>query len=57
MLTEGGTAMRDRAMAARRKGLADMLARWQPDQHPEVLALIDRFTEALASDLPAPKAA
>ena len=49
--------MRDRVMAARRKGLADMLARWQPDQHPEVLALIDRFTEALTRDLPAPKAA
>jgi MFS family permease len=57
VLTEAGAAMRDRVMAARRKGLADMLARWQPDQHPEVLALIDRFTEALTSDLPAPKAA
>ncbi len=56
-LTAAGVAMRDRVMAARRKGLADMLARWQPDQHPEVLALIDRFTEALTRDLPAPKAA
>jgi DNA-binding MarR family transcriptional regulator len=56
-LTSAGVAMRDRIVAARRKGLADMLARWQPEQHPDVLALIDRMAQALASDLPSPKAA
>jgi EmrB/QacA subfamily drug resistance transporter len=56
-LTPAGLAMRDRAVAARRKGLADMLARWQPDEHPDVLALIDRLAQALTSDLPSPQAA
>jgi EmrB/QacA subfamily drug resistance transporter len=56
-LTPAGLAMRDRVVAARRKGLADMLARWQPEQHPDVLALIERMAQALTSDLPAPKAA
>jgi EmrB/QacA subfamily drug resistance transporter len=56
-LTSTGVAMRDRALDARRKGLADMLKRWHPEQHPDVLALIDRMAQALASDLPAPEAA
>jgi DNA-binding MarR family transcriptional regulator len=56
-LTPAGLAMRDRVVAARRKGLADMLARWQPEQHPDVLALIERMAQALTSDLPTPKAA
>jgi hypothetical protein len=56
-LTPAGLAMRDRVVAARRQGLADMLARWQPEQHPDVLALIERMAQALTSDLPAPKTA
>jgi EmrB/QacA subfamily drug resistance transporter len=56
-LTPAGLAMRDRVVAARRKGLADTLARWQPEQHPDVLALIERMAQALTSDLPTPKAA
>jgi DNA-binding MarR family transcriptional regulator len=56
-LTPTGVAMRDRVVAARRKGLADMLARWQPDEHPDVLALIERMAQALTSDLPTPQAA
>src|SRR5262249_50067198 len=40
-LTAVGAAMRDRVVAARRTGLADMLARWRPEQHPDVLALIE----------------
>jgi DNA-binding MarR family transcriptional regulator len=56
-LTPAGLAMRDRVVAARRKGLADMLARWQPEQHPDVLALIERMAQALTSDLPEPQAA
>ena len=55
-LTGAGIATRDRVVDARRKGLADMLARWQPEQHPDVLALIDRWAQALAGDLPAPRA-
>ena len=56
-LTSTGVAMRDRIVAARRRGLADMLARWRPEEHPDVLALIERMAQALTSDLPAPKAA
>jgi hypothetical protein len=56
-LTAAGAAMRERAIAARRKGLADMLARWEPQQHPDVLALIERFSQALMRDLPSPRAA
>jgi EmrB/QacA subfamily drug resistance transporter len=52
-----GTTMRDRVVTARRKGLADMLARWQPEQHPDVLALIERLAQALTRDLPQPQAA
>ena len=56
-LTSLGRAMRERAVDARRKGLADMLRRWQPDQHPDVLTLIERFSQALTRDLPAPRSA
>ena len=42
VLTGAGTAMRERVLAERRRGLSDLLARWQPEQHPDVLALIDR---------------
>jgi hypothetical protein len=55
-LTAAGVAMRDHVLAVRRKGLADLLARWQPEQHPDVNALINRLAQALASDLPAPQA-
>jgi len=56
-LTPLGAAMRERIVAARRQGLADMLARWRPEQHPDVLALIEGMAQALTSDLPAPQAA
>jgi EmrB/QacA subfamily drug resistance transporter len=53
-LTAAGSVLRDRVLAARRKGLADLMARWEPDKHPDVLALIDRMVETLVRDLPAP---
>ncbi|MFL6800032.1 MAG: MFS transporter [Xanthobacteraceae bacterium] len=56
-LTAAGQAMRDRMVAVRRKGLAEMLARWRPEQHPDMLALIERYSQALARDLPTPMAA
>jgi EmrB/QacA subfamily drug resistance transporter len=56
-LTALGASLRDRVVAARRTGLSDMLARWRPEQHPDVLALIEGMAQALTSDLPAPKAA
>jgi len=56
ILTDAGAAMRERMLAARRRNLADLLARWQPEQHPDVLTLIDRLARALSTDLPAPQA-
>ena len=53
-LTAAGTVLRDRLLAARRQGLADLMARWEPDKHPEVLALLDRMVATLVRDLPAP---
>jgi EmrB/QacA subfamily drug resistance transporter len=55
-LTPLGLAMRERVLEARRKGLADMLARWHPEQHPDVLALIERFSQAMMQELPSPQA-
>jgi EmrB/QacA subfamily drug resistance transporter len=56
ILTDAGAALRERMLAARRRNLADLLARWQPEQHPDVLALIDRLARALSADLPTPQA-
>ena len=56
ILTDVGAAMRERMLAARRRNLADLLARWHPEQPPDVLALIDRLARALSTDLPAPQA-
>jgi DNA-binding MarR family transcriptional regulator len=53
-LTAAGAAMRDRVLAARRQGLADLMARWEPQRHPDVLALLDRMVATLVRDLPAP---
>jgi EmrB/QacA subfamily drug resistance transporter len=53
-LTAEGVAVRDRLVAARRRGLSDMLAQWKPEHHPDVLAFIDRLAQALTRDLPMP---
>jgi EmrB/QacA subfamily drug resistance transporter len=51
-----GIAMRERLLATRRIGLAEMLERWEPDKHPEVEALLNRMVDTLVRDLPAPGA-
>jgi hypothetical protein len=30
------------------------MARWEPEKHPDVLALLDRMVDTLVRDLPAP---
>jgi hypothetical protein len=45
----------EKVLAARRRGLADLLAGWHPEQHPDVLALIGRLARALTSNVPAPQ--
>jgi DNA-binding MarR family transcriptional regulator len=54
-LTAKGNLIRDRLVSARRTGVADLLARWEPDKHPEVLALLNRMVDSLMRDLPAPR--
>jgi DNA-binding MarR family transcriptional regulator len=54
-LTPGGNLMRDRMLLARRKGLEELMARWEPDKHPEVLAFVNRMADSLMRDLPAPR--
>jgi DNA-binding MarR family transcriptional regulator len=46
-LTVSGRAALDRLGAARRKGLAELLGGWSPDEHDEVVQMVAR----LASDL------
>lgn len=55
-LTVLGLGMRNRLMEARRSGLTDLLARWEPNKHPDVLALLNRLAETLVRDLPVPGA-
>ena len=31
-----------------------MMARWEPDKHPDVLAMLNRMVETLVRDLPEP---
>ena len=47
--------MRDRLLLARREGVEELMARWEPDKHPEVLALLDRMADSLMRDPPAPR--
>jgi hypothetical protein len=54
-LTPTGKAMRDHLVSARRNGVADLIARWEPEKHPEVLALLDRMVDSLMRDPPAPR--
>jgi hypothetical protein len=54
-VTPKGNLIRDRLLSARRTGVADLLSRWEPDKHPEVLALLNRMVDSLMRDLPAPR--
>jgi hypothetical protein len=43
-----------RQSAARCAGLRDLLAGWNPDEHPELRALIDKLGRELVSQIPTP---
>jgi hypothetical protein len=45
-LTEAGTGLRERLLAARRRRLASLVADWEPEA-PEVDAMIARLSEEL----------
>jgi EmrB/QacA subfamily drug resistance transporter len=54
-LTPDGLQARDRLVAARRDGLAELLAGCSPEQREELAAMLGRLARALLSDEPAGK--
>jgi EmrB/QacA subfamily drug resistance transporter len=53
-LTESGQRAYDRLYRARHDGVSRLCADWHPDQHPALLALLDRITHQLAASREAP---
>jgi EmrB/QacA subfamily drug resistance transporter len=49
-LTAAGRSAIDRLTVARRDGLADLLAGWHPDQHPELAARLRELAHELLAD-------
>jgi DNA-binding MarR family transcriptional regulator len=49
-LTPGGRAAVDRLVAARREGLAELLAGWSPEQHPELATRLQELARELLAD-------
>jgi len=47
-LTEKGRAAREELLAARTEGLRQLVADWQPDEHPELDPLLRRLADELA---------
>lgn len=54
VLTAGGRESYERLVAARRDGLRELLAGWEPDEYPELRRLIDRLGRDLVSEMPTP---
>jgi EmrB/QacA subfamily drug resistance transporter len=53
-LTVSGRADYERLVAARCTGLRELLAGWNPDEHPELRELIDKLGRDLVSQIPTP---
>jgi len=53
-LTETGQRAYDQLYRARHDGVSRLCADWHPDQHPALLALLDRITHQLAASREAP---
>jgi DNA-binding MarR family transcriptional regulator len=53
-LTVSGRADYERLVAARCAGLRELLAGWDPDEHPELRRVIDELGRDLVSEIPAP---
>jgi hypothetical protein len=49
-LTPNGQQARDRLVAARREGLADLLKGWFPEQQAELAELLGRLTRRFLGD-------
>jgi EmrB/QacA subfamily drug resistance transporter len=53
-LTALGREDYERLVAARREGLRELLAGWEPDQQTELRGLLDRLARDLVSEIPTP---
>jgi EmrB/QacA subfamily drug resistance transporter len=53
-LTVSGRADYERLVAARCAGLRELLAGWNPDEHPELRELLDKLGRDLVSQIPTP---
>ena len=53
-LTVSGRADYERLVTARCAGLRELLAGWNPDEHPELRASIDKLGRDLVSQIPTP---
>ena len=51
-LSAEGEALYERVVDARRTGLAELLDGWEPEQHDEVQAMLDRFARQLVAEIP-----
>ena len=51
-LANEGTAVYGLVLAARREGLSELLEGWEPEQHDEVRAMLDRLARELVAEPP-----
>ena len=51
-LTATGREAFAKVVDARQRSLAEVLANWKPEQHPEVIAVMRRYAEAITADMP-----
>ena len=51
-ITADGQALRERMITARSARIEELLARWEPEKHPEVKAQFQRLAENLSRELP-----
>ena len=50
--SDDGLAFYERLVAARREALAELVGRWRPEEHDELLQLLDRLARELSADVP-----
>jgi Mn-dependent DtxR family transcriptional regulator len=56
-LSTAGRADYERLVAARRAGLRELLAGWHPDDHSDVMQLVERLSRDLVNEIPPPATA
>ncbi len=51
-LTDAGREAHDRLVAARERRIAELLDGWEPEQHAELLEVVEGFSRDLAAEMP-----